>query len=137
MTNLKDSDYRTVPAFNKEFASLGEAVGFAIETFRNKVSQQFVIAAIYIQKKYFVMPFSQFRIVKPEHPIVNAHSLILFQGNLAQLREIAFSFPPDLLSSFPPPEPAPVPDAPGIDDQKTDPPSTSVPKPEPHQEFPS
>ena len=99
-----DTNYRSVPAFNKIFDSLGAAVGFAIETFRNRVSQQFVIAANYLKKEYYVMPFSQFRIVKPDHPIL--HALILFQGSLAELRAIAFSFPPDLLASFSKPDPA-------------------------------
>lgn len=99
-----DTNYRSVPAFNKIFDSLGEAVGFAIETFRNRVSQQFVIGANYHKAQYYVMPFSQFRIVKPDHPIV--HALILFQGTLAELRAIAFSFPPDLLDSFSKPDPA-------------------------------
>ena len=75
----------------------------------------------------------QFRIVAPDHPIT--HALILFQGTLAELRAIAFSFPPDLLDSFKPdppktidPEPDPDPNEPGTNGNgaKDDPETTET-----------
>ena len=99
MTDPKPTNYTTIANFNTEYATLADCVLTAINEFRNRIMQIFLIFYLPLTAKYLLLPWSQYRKAPSDHPC--HHGQMVFRGTLLQLREIAFSFPPDILASFP------------------------------------
>ena len=103
MSNPGQSNWRTVPAFNYEYDNLPDAVRCAINEFSKRQGQTFLIMRHHTKQIYLCIPWSQYRAAPVDHPC--SSSSILFKGDLMDLRAMAYSFPPDLLTSFPSPQP--------------------------------
>jgi hypothetical protein len=99
MPDPRPSNWRTVPAFNYEHPTLGDCVACAVKEFSQRMTTNFLILRHNTLPFYLIMPWSQFRSAPVDHPVNK--STILFKGTILELRQIAFSFPPDLLNSFP------------------------------------
>ena len=112
MADPKKDNYRTIPAFNYEFDDLAECVASAVLEFTNRPAVIFVIMRHSHRAIWLVLPWSQYRSAPVDHP---CHaSTLVFRGNLFDLRNIAYSFPPDLFGHpiFDPPIDKPAADAP-------------------------
>jgi len=96
MVDPKKDNYRVVPAFNFEFATLVDCVTSAIIEFTKRPALPFLIMHYDARDFWLVLPLSQYRSAPADHPCHS--STVIFNGNLFALRDLAYSFPPDLFS---------------------------------------
>lgn len=98
MADPKKDNYRSVPAFNYEYPTLVDCVTSALIAFTNKPATIFLLLYHHLRSVWLVMPWAQFRLCTADHTA--SSSTVVFRGNLFQLRDIAYSFPPDLFNKL-------------------------------------
>lgn len=121
MNDPKKDNYRSVPAFNYEYPTLVDCVTSALIAFTKKPTTIFLLLYHPLSSVWLVMPWAQYRHCAADHTA--SSSTIVFRGNLFQLRDIAYSFPPDLFNKLG--------DDPGIDLETAAAPASEDANPDP------